>query len=290
MAPIQRPAALKNDHCVISGRISARLGRDDIAQSSASRVRIRWSRQDHAESKVVRSDLGVCGFCMATSESRRRSSGKQMRHRMAVLRTLQISFCGTDRRSRLSYVPRMEAIHMTEFAECGRVGSSRFRRPHREAFRVSELRRSGRVGLRPQGERVRHGEADPGSRVVGDGAAHAAAAEAAASQIPGTPAGTGSSGAVRDHLRAANRNSVGASAAGAWLRLRHELLAAAAGLAGNRSLGSPAPCSAAAAATCRPHQLGAGGGRFLVDPRDRRGKKRVRTRPIGAVRAASITS
>ena len=91
--------------------------------------------------------------------------------------------------------------------------------------------------------------------------------------LPRPAAVAGPEGAVRHPVRAAHRYPVGVPAAGAGVRVRDDVLAAAGSLAGRRGVATPARVAAGRTARCRPTRLVQGGGRQLPPAGDERRPK-----------------
>jgi transposase len=109
-----------------------------------------------------------------------------------------------------------------------------------------------------------YGETTPSRRAV---ERDCPAAAARAAQAQGRPAaGAGPRLPDRHRLRPEIGHPLGAAAPGDGLRLRHDVLAAAARLAGGRGVGRAAPQAAGPARPGRPHRLEPGGGRLGPGP------------------------
>lgn len=121
-------------------------------------------------------------------------------------------------------------------------------------------------------------------------ARRAVAARAGDEAGGGPAAGAGPAGVVRDPVRAPYGHPVGVPAAGAGLRLGHDLLAAPGGLERGRYVGEAAPGAAEEAAVGEAAGLVAGGDRFLPRAGGPAGPKAVAARSTVHGRAASTTS
>jgi len=92
--------------------------------------------------------------------------------------------------------------------------------------------------------------------------------------------------ADRHYLRPQDRHPLGGSSGRDGLRVGHDLLAAVAGLAGGRCVGSPAPRAAGTAARRRQAELEQSLAGQHVCPGERRDRQPARIRRIAASRAA----
>lgn len=120
---------------------------------------------------------------------------------------------------------------------------------------------------------VTRGQTAPGRPALGAHEAALASAQAAAETLSRSQTLGSSAGPHGDPLCAADRDPLGSSAPGTGLRLRHELLAAAPGLAARRDLAA-APCGAPRQTPPgEPTRLVPGGRRQFLRARRVRGKK-----------------
>src|SRR5213595_3880117 len=105
-----------------------------------------------------------------------------------------------------------------------------------------------------RGSEVRNARSRGRRRTLGTDPATPATTKAAL-PLSGSQAARRSPGAERHPVRALDRNRLAAAAAGARIRLRHDLLAPPARLATGRGLRAPAPTAPSEAASCRTTRL-----------------------------------
>lgn len=99
------------------------------------------------------------------------------------------------------------------------------------------------------------------------------AEETATRKAPRSAAHLEPAGADGDIVHPADRHFLGNAAAGNGLRVGHDLLAPAQGVARSGGMGPIAPNAAVPPACCRETGLGASGGGFIIRSRRARGKK-----------------